>query len=1033
MLTVAELRYVFSVDTRGLSRGLSMADRGMRSLMGLALKVAPALGAAFGVAEMVRFGRESVRMATEFQSSMMKVHTQAGGSVKDVQTLSRQVLKLALYAEQGPKELADSLYHLKSVGMDNVDAMKALRTASDLAAVGGADLESTTNALAGAWRTGIKGAQSFSEAAATVNAIIGAGNMRMEDFTAAISTGILPVAKTFGLTLKQVGAALALFTDEGVPAQVAAHRLRMSIALLAAPSSVAEKWLAKIGLTGVKLGRALREHGLIGAIQMLKDHLDKSGLSTEKQHQLLVRAFGGGQSSSAILGMVNNLDVLKQKQDQVNRSTGRYGESVRAQRKTAEAQFALLKSSWDVLKVKLGASLLPSVVRFVRFLGNKAIPAVMDFAHTASREFKRISASPIGQDIEGFFRGLTTTSEQQYAKAKTKFGVKPLPVGYNFIPTTKAERAGAAVRNMLSGLSGTFQDAIKHADWAGAGSALGSALLDNISFGGASQKTLGERLGHWLSHVNWAHVAGSVLKTNINFIVVEVLKGWGESIGDRLWGWISDGFAKNGREGGMRLFRVIAGLLYNPLLLVAPFIEGVLTSMFEDFGHWIAGRFEDFGHWIAAGFKRGWMAGLSRLLGVLYNPFYLIIDEVKKIFGIGSPSRVFAAIGRDVIRGFVNGLLDMAGRPVATLRRMARSAQRVFANAGRWLVGEGHDLLDGFGSGILGGWRPVGRWLGRSRTRILGYFIGAPGWLVRRGRDVIVGFDRGLLAQWRPTNAWIKNTKNRVLQWFAHAGTWIYVKGKDVLLGFYHGLQQPWDSIKKFVSNIAKTIKGLKGPLAADRKLLVPEGKALMSGLLEGIKSGAGALFGHVSGISGTIGEMIAKVAAQFGWTGAQVGAIKWIVSHESGGRPTAQNPTSSAYGLFQFLNSTWATVGGHKTSNALLQILYGLRYIARAYGNPINAMRFWQRHHWYARGTRSAMPGWAVVGEEGPELVKLRGGEQIRSHRESMARAGDGAEQRMILELRSSGRKVDDMLLELLRGAIRIRGGNVQVVLGRH
>ncbi|HET9969883.1 MAG TPA: hypothetical protein VFQ68_16735, partial [Streptosporangiaceae bacterium] len=34
--------------------------------------------------------------------------------------------------------------------------------------------------------------------------------------------------------------------------------------------------------------------------------------------------------------------------------------------------------------------------------------------------------------------------------------------------------------------------------------------------------------------------------------------------------------------------------------------------------------------------------------------------------------------------------------------------------------------------------------------------------------------------------------------------------------------------------------------------------------------------------------------------------------------------------------------------------------------------------HHWYANGTPSAAPGWAVVGERGPELVRMRGGEQV-------------------------------------------------------
>src|SRR6202035_4077929 len=110
----------------------------------------------------------SIKMGIDFQTSMTKIQTQAGGSAQDVKQLSAAVLNLAPSTQQGPIQLADALFHLKSVGLDNVDAMKALKVASDLAAVGGANLEDTTNAIAAAWRSGIKGAQNFTQAAATV-------------------------------------------------------------------------------------------------------------------------------------------------------------------------------------------------------------------------------------------------------------------------------------------------------------------------------------------------------------------------------------------------------------------------------------------------------------------------------------------------------------------------------------------------------------------------------------------------------------------------------------------------------------------------------------------------------------------------------------------------------------------------------------------------------------------------------------------------------------------------------------------------
>src|SRR5260370_36445779 len=67
----------------------------------------------------------SADLASKFQSQMTKIRTQAGGTAKDVQVLGNQVLRLGTYAEQGPQQLAQALYHLKSLGMDNVQAMKA--------------------------------------------------------------------------------------------------------------------------------------------------------------------------------------------------------------------------------------------------------------------------------------------------------------------------------------------------------------------------------------------------------------------------------------------------------------------------------------------------------------------------------------------------------------------------------------------------------------------------------------------------------------------------------------------------------------------------------------------------------------------------------------------------------------------------------------------------------------------------------------------------------------------------------------------
>lgn len=120
--------------------------------------------------------------------------------------------------------------------------------------------------------------------------------------------------------------------------------------------------------------------------------------------------------------------------------------------------------------------------------------------------------------------------------------------------------------------------------------------------------------------------------------------------------------------------------------------------------------------------------------------------------------------------------------------------------------------------------------------------------------------------------------------------------------------------------------------------------------------------FGSGGGIASANPDVVRAVqetAASFGWgQGPEWDALSWIISHESGWNPNAKNPTSTAYGLFQFLDSTWASTGIGKTSNPGMQALAGMRYIRGRYADPIGAQRFWQANHWYDDGIEAGAIG---------------------------------------------------------------------------
>lgn len=80
----------------------------------------------------------------------------------------------------------------------------------------------------------------------------------------------------------------------------------------------------------------------------------------------------------------------------------------------------------------------------------------------------------------------------------------------------------------------------------------------------------------------------------------------------------------------------------------------------------------------------------------------------------------------------------------------------------------------------------------------------------------------------------------------------------------------------------------------------------------------------------------------------AEIDALVSLWDKESGWNPQAQNPTSTAYGIAQFLNGTWQGTGYQKTSDPYQQIDAGLAYIKARYGSPSKALNFHLQNNWY-------------------------------------------------------------------------------------
>lgn len=369
-----------SLSQRLTSTGKTAEATGKKLTHGLTL---PLLGV----------GAVAAKMSLDFNRSMLLVSTQAGATHKEVERMSSAILKLSASGRfaQGPKELSEALFDIESVGFRGAKALDTLKASSDLATVGGAELEATTSALVGTLKTGIKGAGNMKDAIGTLNATIGAGKMHMDDLNGAIGTGFLGPAARFGVSLHSVGAALAELTAQSTPANSAATRLRMTMSLLESPTTKAKEVLKEIGIGSKDLARELEgPKGILGALELLQDHMH--GLSRIEQNQLLSSAFGGAKSGGTILQLIGNLDDLAKKQQEIVKNSGDIGQALKETNADPAVQF---EKDWSALQAVLIE------------LGNVVIPAITPVIHEITKDIGHVAKA---------FEGLSPSTQSWIIK-----------------------------------------------------------------------------------------------------------------------------------------------------------------------------------------------------------------------------------------------------------------------------------------------------------------------------------------------------------------------------------------------------------------------------------------------------------------------------------------------------------------------------------------------------------------------------------------------------------------------------------------
>ena len=213
--------------------------------------------------------------------------------------------------------------------------------------------------------SGVGGIKSYSGAMGALNAIVGSGDMTMQDLADAMGTGVMAVAKSYGQTINQVGAALAVFGDNNIRGAKAGTDLRMTWQAIQAPIKAGIPLLNQLGLSASQLGKTMEHHGLSDAIGQFIAHLKASKVPVADWGSYITQIFGK-KAGVGIGILVDQLSRLKSKFPDLEKGASGFGNAWKQQQKTVGQQFNDLEAGLEALAIKMGEKLLPAALAVVR-------------------------------------------------------------------------------------------------------------------------------------------------------------------------------------------------------------------------------------------------------------------------------------------------------------------------------------------------------------------------------------------------------------------------------------------------------------------------------------------------------------------------------------------------------------------------------------------------------------------------------------------------------------------------------------------
>lgn len=357
-----------------------------------------------------------IKMAGDFDAAFRQISTLFEASDEDLAGFKEAILSYASTSSMAMKDITEAISAAVGSGVKWSDSLALIATAEKLAVATRADLKSTTEVLVSTMNAyGIQ-TQDAGKVSDLFFQIIADGKIEMGDLSQSLAN-ITPISAAAGVSLEEVGAAIAVLTAGGMQPSTAIDALKSAISNIIKPSKQASDMAVELGIEFN--AAALKSKGLAG---VLDDVARATGGNTDKMAIL----FGDVTGLAAVLSLTGpQAEAFAKSIESMGDSAGAVDAAFKKMTDSVDESTAKITSAMTALLIRIGAPLLDefgditkAIAAMFNALGAsvkegelgglvKYVEGLMkELQATLEAAAKNMPAALAGADFSGFTKGL---------------------------------------------------------------------------------------------------------------------------------------------------------------------------------------------------------------------------------------------------------------------------------------------------------------------------------------------------------------------------------------------------------------------------------------------------------------------------------------------------------------------------------------------------------------------------------------------------------------------------------------------------